>query len=258
MGTIENEATLYIDDSGTHDESLIAVASAYIVNRQQVQPFETNWQEIGNLEGFKAFHMADFEGRYDEFANGKWDDETKRKRTLNRLLSIARARSRYCIFIAVDRKAYTDIILTDSRLTKKFGRLHYTFAVRALLDHVKTWRKKFAPESRLRYIFDQMSKGKGEILETFDRLRKKPNMYGIVRSGYCFEDKRKVVQLQAADILAWHTYQHMCETVLRNLPVRPAMVQIMEMPYKDGLYDRDALQRLAEHAKALLGQQAVK
>jgi hypothetical protein len=233
----------YWDDSGTHNESLIAIAATFVVDAGQVEAFERDWREARRVEGFNVFHMADFNGSFDEFADPHWADEDKRKRTLNRLICIAKTRSRFCASTAVDRTAYTEVILSDPVLRKMCGG-HYTFAVHGCLDIVKQWRQQYAPAKKLKYIFDRMSKGKGEIIAIFDDYNEYPdNKIGAIPGGFAFEDKKEVVELQAADIFAWHMFQQMQEHELRGLPIRPELSYLMGMPHQTTYYTRSALEK---------------
>jgi hypothetical protein len=48
------------------------------------------WQGIGAKEHFRTFHLADFEGRYPQFASKEWSDEAKRRRMISALLTTIR------------------------------------------------------------------------------------------------------------------------------------------------------------------------
>jgi hypothetical protein len=52
--------TVHFDDSGTHKESGIAVASCLVASAEQWQEFNRNWAGVNQDEGFGTFHMADF------------------------------------------------------------------------------------------------------------------------------------------------------------------------------------------------------
>ena len=247
MASVNALPTLYFDDSGTDAQSPIAIAAGYILHVSQLGPFDNDWREAEMVEGFKVFHMTDFGARQGEFKGPEWDDTNKRKRTLNRLIGIAKIRSRSCFSVAVQKSAYDQVILSDPVLAKICGRYHYTFAVHGCLDKVYQWRERFAKGNDLRYVFDRMSKGKGEIIEIFDAYRGHPsNAFGIVDGGFSFDSKEVVRQLQSADILAWHSLQHMQEHHLRGLPPRTEMRDLMGCPNYNGYYTRQPLQKLRE------------
>ena len=66
----------------------------------------------------------------------------------------------------------------------------------------------------MRYVFDRMSRGKGEIMSVMDRAivssERDSKMTGIKPlSGYSFDNKAEILPLQAADIYAWTALQQM-------------------------------------------------
>ncbi|HJU12510.1 MAG TPA: DUF3800 domain-containing protein [Candidatus Binataceae bacterium] len=206
---------LYFDDSGTHAESEIAVAGCYIAPKDQWERFGNELDHARKQLGFDCFHMADVMARRSEFAN--WD-AAKRTDLLWRLSCLIKTRVTIGIACAVPRKAW------DTHVPDKYkeiiGARHYTFAVRSVIGVVEQWRKKYRHRGAMRYVFDRMSQGKGEIMSVMDVAKEFPDealqKYGLLKGNYSFEDKRGIKPLQAADMLAWETYNHMRSVVLKN------------------------------------------
>lgn len=79
----------------------------------------------------------------------------------------------------------------------------------------------------MQYIFDFMSRGKGEIIQVFDFLGELPETardFGYMPSdpdGLSFQKKEQFKPLQTADILAWNTYSFMQQEISRGLPDKP-------------------------------------
>ena len=101
----------------------------------------------------------------------------------------------------------------------------------------------------MRYVFDQMGKGKGEIIDVMDKAVKKSSQDaekdGVVAlSGYSFEDKKLNLPLQAADILAWTSFQYTQYLAVRrplSWIAREALDLVQKSPLKNKIYDRDSL-----------------
>jgi Protein of unknown function (DUF3800) len=206
---------VYFDDSGTHSESEIAVASCYIAPRNQWDSFVRNLDEAREKHGFDCFHMADFMARQKEFI--QWDDR-KGARALESVSCIIKTRITVGFSCAVPKKSW-DQYMPD-RYKAVVGGRHYTFAVRSVMGIIEQWRKKFAYTQPMQYVFDRMSQGKGEIMAVMDTAIRHPKdcleKYGAVKDGYSFQDKRAFKPLQAADMLAWETYNHMRTVVIPN------------------------------------------
>ena len=111
----------YFDDSGTHSESDVAVASCYVGIVDQWKKLEGDWQDARNAEGFSVFGMADILGGNGEFRN--WPEE-KRGRLIRRLITMMQLRSRIGFSFAVVKSDY-DSIMTD-QLKNRVGRFHYS------------------------------------------------------------------------------------------------------------------------------------
>jgi hypothetical protein len=104
-------------------------------------------------------------------------------------------------FIAGVRKLdYDDLIQGEFR--KYCGHHHYSFVLRTCLTGVRGWRAEFEPSCTMRYVFDQMGKGKGEIINVMNNAlekSKKDALNGkvLALSGYSFDDKQLILPLQS-------------------------------------------------------------
>jgi hypothetical protein len=221
--------TVHYDDSGTHKESGIALAACWVGTVDQWKEFDRNWEDLKSDEGFQVFHMADFAAGEKEFTG--WSD-AKKKRVLHKVCTIINTRVRAGFAASVTKKDYDDLI--TGRFRSYAGRYHYSFAVRTCAGFVSKWRKKYQQDSSMKYIFDQMGKGKGEIMAVLDaaiKTSKRESQHTGVPplTGYSFEDKKLIVPLQAADVAAWTVYQMMQRHVAQRQPTRTQW--IAEMAY---------------------------
>jgi hypothetical protein len=247
-------ATVYFDDSGTHQESSIAVGAAFVSTVEQWKEFSRNWEEVKEKEGFKVFHMAEFAANHGEFE--KWDN-AKRRRVLNRLCNIIRIRTQGGWATSVTKKAYDQVIVEPFR--EWAGRFHYTFCVRQCAGKVAKWRERQKPPASLRYVFDRMSRGKGEIMSVLDRAIRgseiESKTTGIKPlSGYAFDDKAEVLPIQAADIYAWTMLQRMHHRLSRRKLSWIAELAFEQLGHLNhwGYFEEDNLRAWAEaEAKSL-------
>ena len=218
--------TLYCDDSGTHAQSEVAVAGCLIADLKQWDKFKDNWDQANEQEKFDVFHMADFVAKQEQFKEPEWQDEKKRDRTIKRLINIIQTRAQFGIACAVVRSAYDEVVTPDlrKRYDKLFGKNHYTFVVRHCIAHIEKWRLKHNHVEPIQYVFDRLSKGRGEIdaqMEVAvsgreDAIRR----YGIYKDGWSFQDKAVVIQLQGADIWAYENYKYAAETYFADAAKR--------------------------------------
>lgn len=199
---------VYFDDSGTHKESEIAVAACLVSDVQRWAKLEPLWKDV--LEGAgvlsQGFKMADFVAHKPPFDG--WS-QIKRDQVLKNLISLINSCSLAGMITAVFKKDYDAVI--QEPLLGKLGRYHYTFCVNSCIAHLGRWL--VLHRQPMDYIFDRMTKGKHEIDSLFDSLLEYDvnEPFGIAEDGWSYQSSRKIVQLQAADILAWEANKYMRE-----------------------------------------------
>jgi len=246
--------TLHCDDSGTHNESPIAVAACYVSTVSQWDNFVSDWKDANKAENFGVFHMADFVGRYEQFKSPEWANPEKRDRTLKRLISIIRIRARMGFYSVVEKSAYDEEVPKEFKERLALGRNHYTFAVRACLGKVKNWLQHYYGSQPIQFIFDRMTKGSGDINAVFEQAvregKARALVHGIYEGGWLFENKAVVLPLQAADILAWEALRYMQKSFLTNEEEpRKSYRALQESPMMRGLYGREELRKLVAHLR---------
>jgi hypothetical protein len=201
----------YFDDSGTHEQSEIAIAACYVSTESGWRRFAAEWDEVRFGEGFEYFHMAEFVAP-PEHGHKPWCEWSKEKkvRVYNRLASIINQNKRVGMGCAVPKAAY-DSLPAESR--KSFGMEHYTFAVRICLGQVTTWRTKSYNRLPMQFVFDWENPGsrkRSEIEALFQTMHPSWEQHlGAGKDDYSFQKKKEVKPLQAADILAWQMNNHM-------------------------------------------------
>ncbi len=203
----------YFDDSGTDNNSEIAVAACYVSAKRGWDDFVKAWDNARWEEGFEAFHMADFLAPSEQ-QRKPWCDwgDTKKGHVYKRLANIVNENKRIGIAAAVPKKIWDS---TPEHIRQCYGREHYTFAVRYCLLRIAEWRKKSLISLPVRYVFDwEMEKTPkrieiSKILNTMTEYPSIAQAIGLEADGYSFEKKKKFKPLQAVDILAWQMRCHM-------------------------------------------------
>lgn len=192
------------------------MAACYVAKVEQWVEFTKNWGVINDREKFGVFHMADFVAKQEQFAKPEWQNDAKRDRTIRSLISIIKTRTQVGLAAAVQKSAYDEVI--TGNLRKRLAKNHYTFAIRLCTGLIDRWRAKHGYTQPVQYVFDRLSKGRGDIDQMFgilvsgkdDALRR----YGVYKDCWSFQDKAEVVQLQAADIWAYENYRYMVDCIM--------------------------------------------
>lgn len=229
--------TAYFDDSGTDINSNIAIAACYIGAVEQWDRLTKTWNEIRAEKGaeFEYFATADCLSGAGQFAGWSWE---KRDRLIRRLIAEIRIRVRMGIGTAVIKADYDAALSGWKR--RVAGQTHFAFAVNICLMQIKRWRKKFNVKEPIEYVFDLTGKGKGEILATLSDLERfDPQSFGIIEHGYSFKSKKVLPPLQAADILAHQSYQHMRDCIVAKKKCTDYMPMLSKVPLETQYFDKE-------------------
>jgi len=218
--------TVYVDDSGTNDEARIVTGACCVASVSNWKKFERRWLEIGKEAGFKYFHMTEFAGcRPDEWCrdcrkgkqteeNHPWRDwsNKKRKRVLKELASSVNEYSSFGIGIAIGKEDYDNLILNaplkDMLEPVTAQDKHLMYTLQSCAGAIAKWRDQQRLTKPMQYVFDGTDdlKLKHQISEIFastDSGIGAPLNDGMTTARYSFQNRRSVVQLLSADMLAW-------------------------------------------------------
>jgi hypothetical protein len=251
--------TLYCDDSGTHSTSKIAVAACLIAPADQWDRLNHDWKRANECEDFGVFHMADFVAKREQFSSPQWADQTKRDRTIRRLINIIQTRVQFAIACTVVKSAYDDVVAENIQhpfWTERKN--HYTFAVRHCIGNIEQWRTAYHHREPIQYVFDRLSKGKGEINQQMELGATGGELalqaYGIQQGGWSFQDKAVVIQLQAADIWAWENYKYCLDSFLpepsKQKPRRKSYQALLKVPHTVRLHNKESLARVVQRMRS--------
>ena len=210
------ELEVYFDDSGTDAGTPVAVAACYVAQKTQWDEFVRNWDQVMADEGFDMFHMAEFVAKpemgHKPFCD--WSRE-KKDRVYKKLASIINTRVRKGFAVAVPKKPFDEYVFHEFK--QQYAKNHYVWAVKSVLGFIDNWRQQFSVGVPMQYVFESGSLGEDQVDAVWKECllhKESERKYGIVPNGVMFQDKRHFKPLQAADILAWQTQNHMRRTVM--------------------------------------------
>jgi hypothetical protein len=186
--------TIYLDESGSPNDTEAVVVAGFIAETAQWIEFERNWNEVLSRFGVSGLHMRHFAHSNSEFAGWK-GDETKRRDFLSRLISVIRTRVTHSFASAVMMEDYHKVDRTYfiSEIFKP-----YTIAGRTCVSKVRSWAERRGINPlEISYFFEDGAADKTD-------LKYRLNQDQI--SNCHFIPKEASVALQSADLLA---YEHL-------------------------------------------------
>ncbi len=194
----------HIDDSGTSRNEKVAVASCVLIPGHRLEYFHRQWDEFMKQEGITHLHATSCVAHSQDSEFKDWDDDrSKRVMRRARRLTFDHSIKGFSCFIT---KADYDACLTPE-LREAVGQHHYSWAVSSLLGLCYDWSVEHA-RVPIEYVFDTADKH--VRLEIEDALEYSEFLYpGAFAGRYAFRKKTEYLGLQAADSLAWTSYQGM-------------------------------------------------
>jgi hypothetical protein len=194
----------YLDDSGTHQSSDIVLMAGFFGYPNQWDYFSELWAEklaapCPGKPPLSRFHMTECQAGDGEFLGWR---RVETDFLVHELGSIIIKAGLYGFGGAIARKHYDQLITGDLR--RSTGDAETMCIINSfvkIIDLVK--RLQFAQSIAL--IFDDRPQIKGNVQKIFDVYKGASVGSDIV--ALSFASSKKILPLQAADLLAWEIYQ---------------------------------------------------
>ena len=198
---------MYLDESYSHaPKPLIYTVAGYLSEDSRWREFEKHWGAALLEEGLEYFHMTEFAQRIRSYQD--WPED-RRRRVLTKLHGIIHENTLADFSISIVVAAFDDVITADIR--EGFGGTPHVFAAIGCMKSIAAWvtDSGLAKEEKIFYIFEQGATQGSALPQLFERFindERQREMYRL--EGCAFQDK-KVMPLQAADVLAYENMSEM-------------------------------------------------
>ena len=222
----------YLDES-TGPEDAYSVAG-YVATVDQWRQFEYKWIPFLEREGIKVFHRADLESFHGEFVRDKADghggwNEARRARVVAEAQQIIKDPIGSGAFgtgvSSGMRRSFWDSVSIELRRAIQ-AEYCYTICANDCMRQVARWADEHGHNEAIKYVFEAGADGEKELKRLLENIRERPELRAWYRLGDDSSFVRKadeadngifipgVVQLQAADTLAYETYKHWVNQLL--------------------------------------------
>jgi len=194
--------TAYFDDSGTHDESRAVIVAGYLGSKEKWEDFGNAWGDMLREAGLTHWHQVHFAHKVKEYTG--WTDE-KRLDFMQRATRIINDAVICGIVCGIDATAFKEL----SPQFRGPPSTPYTFCAMVCFKHLEKWTENNSHSDPIDCIFESGAQGSGEISKMVEGLMSDEDgerlsfRIGSVR----FEEKKKTMPTQAADILAYEFYE---------------------------------------------------
>jgi hypothetical protein len=193
----------YCDESGTEKDAKILVVAGLLGSATRWERFETDWKLVLASNHLDYFRAQEFYKRKEQFALGTdWDSRHKRERLIQQLLQVIQSRE-----TAPSVALVSLVYLVDHR--RIFGKdrvpsTAYTVGCSGCWLLGSKWAEEQNHKEEIAFFFDIGHKHAGHALRSYQQAQQyAPFRQQYRLGGLTFEDDRKLVPLQAADLLAY-------------------------------------------------------
>lgn len=239
----------YFDESGTErNHSTVLTVGGYIANEKQWKNFCIEWQKMLNDEQLEYFHMTDLECFHNQFRESKGWNKKRQIHVIQRAHDIIKRNTLKDFDISVVWSVYDSLIKSYRGKNPPSA---YAVLVNTCLSITGSWAKDNGYSELINYVFESGVKGVGWIKENYKKVHIDEKAIEAFRiNRLSFEDKRKVIQLQAADVNAYESWKQM-ENRIVNGKLRPLRKSALNLKQRDGgiysyHYDQDNLPQYLE------------
>ncbi len=199
--------TVYIDDSGTDPNQVVAIASGLILPASRLEEFEIRWNQFLKDNWITEFHSSECVATQSGTDFQNWSSQ----RVKYVCFQVREITKEFCVkafSFSINKSDYDEFVTGELRDVG--GQFHYTWAVRHLISNLDAWAAINSVSTPFEYVFDWMGEkrrnGARREIETVmaqaESLRP-----GFYEGHYSFRKRKEHPGLQCADLLAWSCYQ---------------------------------------------------
>lgn len=188
---------VYFDESRTHADAPYICVAGCLASVDRWERFNVEWAGMLAKHGLTHYHAASCEHQRDEFKGWKKEDCNALHKAN---VEIIARHVQHIVCSAVVRQAYDGLprFLNDAWAPYPFCAHN---ALGMLAAHMKRKRKGDLAAA----VFEDGARGKGIVLSTYD-FQKKYSIPGLgMIASIAFGDKKLVLPLQAADVVAYES-----------------------------------------------------
>jgi len=248
----------YNDDSGTHDETKVMVLCGFLATPDTWRSVEQAWQAILNKSEWpaviKAFHAVDCVNGHGEFRGWTY---SQRLAMFGDLVNVIVSSPLLAIGAAVIVQSFEALTVQDRELFKKDKKatpLEFVFHLQ--MQQIIHRGFDLNPAEEIGVIFEHSNR------ETENKFHE---LYADYRDGFRHGERlvgsplfleKKYPHLQAADLLAYSTYQLAMKNYFPREAnpyfdvIPPFMRMLQGVMHDGGLYDAVAFESLIKRIRA--------
>ncbi len=206
------------ESADTRGQPFAYVVSGYLGWQVDFLELERKWRIALDREGIEEFHMAKLENRLPPYEHLERDQRDHLQRVFIKLIIEARI---YGFACAIDLRNYNAII--DKIRVKRgdFAHPYYLAFQHTVEEMALELEKPNVPKDEcIAFAFDQQKEFEGNAKELYDSLSQSDFRYARRLGPLVFDSRKKILALQASDVLAYENLRYVREVHFGGQPER--------------------------------------
>lgn len=188
----------YFDESGTHEGSPVMSIAGYLFDKDQCDRFKDSWAETLNRYGLSYFRMSEC-----AHGTGEFSKLSKEQRIACEKSMITHIKTRMTLGFAVSMSQAEFSRMAPPHYVDVFGDA-YAACVFLAMASVGLWARKRNYSGDIAYFFESGHSQQKDAEKRMWLVKDMADRRQEFRyKSHTFADKRLVLPLQAADLLAW-------------------------------------------------------
>jgi|ERR1017187_1254230 hypothetical protein len=217
----------YFDESGSHKGAPILCLAGFTIEQSKGQEMSERWSAMLDRFSLLAFHMAACANGAPPFDVLSMDERIEAEKEA---ISIIRDTIAYGFAVTVHPREFQSIVPMSPEIGSA-----YSLCAHMCLTGVRNWADRVSFNGAVRYVFEAGHKSQGEANGIMNRIFKSPKLRSEHRyAEHSFADKKLVLPLQAADIIAWQWFTENKRKLIGNRPPRKDFEELMRKPMESG------------------------
>jgi hypothetical protein len=235
----------YFDESGTDAASPVMCIAGYLFKAEQARHLEREWAEVLSEFGVDHFHAVDCAHGVRQF---KRLSPAQRNELLTRLIGIIKRRMEIGIAVSVSETDFGKCV--PPRWIRGGP---YVICAAQVLSGVVGWADKRNFSGKISYYFEKGHRHRGLTNNTINQLLTSATGYdGLRYETHDFGEKRSMMPLQAADILAYEWIKELkrlnCPPIKRSM--RKSLESLLDQTHVSQHFDAKTLYSALVHGHA--------
>jgi len=200
--------TVYCDESGTHATSPVTVLAGFLGDANEWVEFEREWAKVLRKHRISHVHAKYLWHRQKEFKG--WS-ETQVSHLWADLWYVIQEHKRiFAAKTALSEEDYKLFYVSDGPARKERLDSRYGLCFRAFMSFHPAFHRAHFTNGSVNFILEQGHRNAGDALRIFGEIKKQPGPWRDIVGTLTFGAKRDFPALQAADLLAYCSFQSEC------------------------------------------------